>query len=120
MLELGQPGAAAAGKGMLSVLRDDAAVAFLRTSNWRESATAVVGERPWTFANHEEELISRWADDPEGTAVEMRSASLWRGTRRCLSGGQQVAESGSTGGWSPRPTLTAEDPLPLAHQAGGS
>jgi hypothetical protein len=118
MLELGRPGAAAAGTGVLSVLHDGAAGAFLRASNWRESATAVVGERRWTFAKHEGELISRWADDLEGAAVEMRSASLWRGTHR--SGGQQVAVSGSTGGWSPRPTLTAEAPLPPAHQAGGS
>jgi hypothetical protein len=142
MLELGRPGAAAAGTGVLSVLHDGAAGAFLRASNWRKSATAVVGERRWTFAKHEGELISRWADDPEdavrlrarsssfwpgtwsldleGTAIEMRSASLWRGTHRYLAGGQQVAVSGSTGGWSPRPTLTAEAPLPPAHQAGGS
>jgi hypothetical protein len=74
MLELGQPATAAAGTGVLSVLHDGAAGAFLRASNWRES----------------------------------------------LSGGQKIAVSGSTGGWSPRPTLTAEAPLPPAHQAGGS
>jgi hypothetical protein len=27
-----------------------------------------------------------------------------------------VAESGTTGGWSPRPTLTADDRLPLDQQ----
>jgi hypothetical protein len=45
----------------------------------------------------------------------MQAASYWKGTHRYLSGGRQVAESGSTGGWSPRPTLSA-DGLPLEQQ----
>ncbi|MBW8765940.1 MAG: hypothetical protein JF630_06790 [Geodermatophilales bacterium] len=138
MLEVGRSGSAGAAKGELPVLRDGAVVATLRASNWKEAATAVVGERRWVFAKHKGELTGRWADEPEdavrlrarptgfwrsnwsldldGTAVELRSASLWRGTHRYLSGGRQVAQSGWSGSWSRRPTLTAEDSLPLAHQ----
>jgi hypothetical protein len=41
---------------------------------------------------------------------------MWKGTHRYLSGGQQIAESGSTGFWSPRPILDADDALPLHQQ----
>src|SRR3954463_7207314 len=138
MLEVGRSGSAGGAKGELPVLRDGAVVATLRASNWKEAATAVVGERRWVFAKHKRELTGRWADEPEdavrlrarptsfwrttwsldleGTVVELRSASLWRGTPRYLADGRQVALSGWSGRWSRRPTLTAEDSLPLAHQ----
>ena len=48
-----------------------------------------------------------WVLDLEGTPVELEIASRWKGTHRYLTGGRQLAESGTTGGWSPRPTLTA-------------
>jgi hypothetical protein len=46
----------------------------------------------------------------------MQNASMWRGTHRYVSGGRELAESGSTGRWSPRPTLTADAALPLHQQ----
>ncbi len=138
MLELGKPGSGGAGRGVLPVLRDGAAVAILRASSWRDAATAVVGEREWVFAKHRGELTARlsaepegaarmrarktsfwsnsWALDLDGTAVEMRTASLWRGTHKYLVNDRVVAESGSTGGWSPRPRLTAERVLTLDQQ----
>ena len=138
MLELGKAGSAGYAKGELPVLRDGAVVAVLRASNWKEAATAVVGDREWVFAKLNSVLTGRWAEEPpdvvrlqarqaslwkgtwtvdlEGRAVDVRSASMWKGTHRFLSDGRQVAESGSTGGWSPRPTLDAEDALPLHQQ----
>jgi hypothetical protein len=41
---------------------------------------------------------------------------MWKGTHRYLAGGQRIAESGSTGGWSPRPTLDADESVPLHQQ----
>lgn len=138
MLELGKAGSAGKGKGVLPVLRDGALVATLRASNWKEAATAVVRGREWVFAKQKRELTGRWAAEPEGlvrlrarqtsawkgtwtadlegTPVEVRNASLWKGTHRYLAGGRQIAQSGSTGGWSPRPTLDADDSLPVEHQ----
>jgi hypothetical protein len=138
MLEIGRSGSAGVAKGELPVLRDGAVVARLKASNWKEQATAVVGDREWLFTKSKGELTARWAVDPAdsvrlrarqtswwkgtwsvdlaGTGLEMRSASVWKGTHRYLAGGCQVADSGSTGGWSPRPTLTADDSLPLDHQ----
>jgi hypothetical protein len=138
VLELGKAGSAGTGKGVIPVLRDGAVVATLRAANWREAATAIVGDREWVFAKRKGELSARWAAEAEGavrlrarpasfwkgtwslqldgTAVELQNASLWRGTHRYLVGGRQVAESGSTGGWSPRPTLTADATMPLEHQ----
>ena len=138
MLELGRTGTAGAGKGAIPVFRDGSVVATLRASDWKESATAVVGDREWVFSKRKGELTGRWAAEPEGTArvsarqtslwkgtwtadlegrpVDVESASYWKGTHRFLSGGRQVAESGSTGGWSPRPTLSVADELPLDHQ----
>ena len=137
MLEIGKPGSAGYGRGELPVLRDGTVVAVLRASNWKEAATAVVGEREWVFAKTKGGLTGRWATEPddvarlqarqksfwssawtadlEGRPVQVRSASWWRSTRRYLSGNRQIAVSGSTGGWSPRPTLDAED-LPLHQQ----
>src|SRR4051812_19116361 len=138
MLEVGRSGSAGAAKGELPVLRDGAVVATLRASSWKEAATAVVGERRWVFAKHRRGVTGRWAGeaggarrppgpptsfwrttwslDLEGTVLELRSASLWRGTHRYLSDGRRVALSGWSGSWSRRPTLTAEDSLLLAHQ----
>lgn len=138
MLELGKAGTAGVEKGVLPVLRDGVVVARLRASNWKEAATAVIGEREWVLAKHRRELTGRWSVDPEGAArlrarqvsmwkgtweadlegtpVMVQKLSMWKGTHRYTSGGRTVAESGSTGGWSPRPTLTCEASLPLEHQ----
>jgi hypothetical protein len=138
VLELGKAGSAGYPKGELPVLRDGSPVAILRASNWKESATAVVGDREWVFAKRKGELTGRWITEPEGSVrlraaqksfwrgawtvdlegrpVEMQNASMWRGSHRYVSGGRPLAESGSTGGWSPRPTLTADDALPLHQQ----
>jgi hypothetical protein len=138
MLELGKAGAHGYPKGELPVVRDGGVVAVLRASSWKEAATATVGDREWLFVKRKGELTARWATEPEdavrlrarqasfwkgtwtadleGRPVEMENASFWKGTHRYLSGGQRVAESGSTGGWSPRPTLDADDSLPLHQQ----
>ena len=138
MLELGKAGSAGFPKGELPVVRDGSVAAVLRASNWKEAATAVVGDREWVFAKCKGELTGRWATEPEGVvrlrarkssfwkgtwnldlegrSVEMENASMWRGTHRYLSGGRQIARSGSTRGWSPRPTVDAEGWLPLHQQ----
>jgi hypothetical protein len=138
VLELGKPGSAGCGKGELPVLREGAVVAVLRASNWKEAATAVVGEREWVFAKHKGELTGRWVAEPDGAVrLRARQANFWKGTwsldlegrpvvsesvsfwksdRRYGSGSATVAESGSTGGWSPRPTLRADAELPLHQQ----
>ena len=138
MLELGKSGSAGYPKGELPVLRDGSPVALLRASNWKESATAVVGDREWVFVKHKGELVGRWAAEPqdavrlrarqkslwkgtwtvdlEGRPVETENASWWRGTHRYVSAGRQPAESGTTGGWSPRPTLMGDEALPLHQQ----
>src|SRR3954451_19770106 len=137
MLEVGRSGSAGAAKGELPVLRDGAVVATLRVSNWKEAATAVVAGRRWVFAKHKGELTGRWADEPEdavrlrarptgfwrtawsldleGTVVELRSASLWRGTHRYLSGGRRVAQSGWSGRWSRRAALAGGGSPALGH-----
>ncbi len=137
MLELGRAGSAGT-KGEAPVLRDGAVVAVLRVSGWKEAATAVVGDREWAFAKSRGVLTARRSVDPEGTArCTARQASFWRGTwavdlegrqvgveklsmwkmtHRFLVDGRQVAESGTTGSWSPRPTLTADDSLTLDQQ----
>jgi hypothetical protein len=138
VLELGKAGSFGYPRGELPVLRDGSVVAVLRASNWKEAATAVVGARVWLFSKRKGELTARWDVEPQDTArlrasqkslwtgtwtldlegrpVEMQNASMWRGTHRYLTGGRQIAESGSTGGWSPRPTLTVDDALPLHQQ----
>jgi len=137
VLELGKAGSAGTERGVLPVLRDGSVVATLRASNWKESATAVIGERVWVLAKNKRELTGRWAVDPEdavrlrarqisfwkgtwavdldGTPVEMQNVSRWKNAHRYLVDGRQVAESGSTGGWSPRLTLTADPALALDH-----
>ena len=138
MLELGKVGGLGVGSGVRPVLADGAVVATLRASNWREQATALVGEQEWSFGKRTGELRGRWSVDPEdsarlrarqasfwraswvadleGTRVDVEKLSLWTSAHRFLCGGQQVAHSGSTGGWSPRPTLTAAPGMPLHHQ----
>ena len=138
MLELGKAGSAGYPKGELPVLRNGTPVAVLRASNWKEAATAVVGDREWVFTKRKGELRGRWSTEPEDTArlrarsasfwkgtwtldlegrpVELENVSMWRSTHRYVSGGQQLARSGSTGAWSPRPTLDADDALPLHQQ----
>src|SRR5918912_571017 len=127
MLALGKPGSAGTERGTFPVLDDGAVVGTLRAGSWREGATAVLGEQRWTFTRRGRELVGRragepedaarllarqtsfwkgtWAVDVEGTRVEMRPASLWKGTHRFLVDGRVVAESGTTPGWVPRPTL---------------
>jgi hypothetical protein len=138
VLELGKAGSAGYPQGELPVLRDGSVVALLRASNWKEAATAVVGDREWVFAKRKGELTGRWAAEPEGVVrlrarqssfwkrtwsvdlegkpVEVQNASMWTGTHRYLVGEQQVARSGSSGGWAPRPTLDADSSLPLHQQ----
>jgi hypothetical protein len=137
VLELGRAGSAGVGRGVVPVLRDGAVVATLKASNWKEQATAVIGEQEWVFAKQRGVLTARRGADPEGTAVlsarqtswwrgswaldlagtsvEARTASMWKGTHRYLSAGRQIAESGRAGAWSSRLTLTA-DGLPLEQQ----
>jgi hypothetical protein len=138
VLALGKAGSAGTEKGVLPVLRDDAVVASLRASNWKEAATARVGDREWVFAKAKGRLLGRWAADPEdavrlraqqtsfwkgtwegdleGTAIRTEVVSRWKGGHRYLAGDRVVAETGTTGGWSPLPTLTADESLPLDHQ----
>jgi hypothetical protein len=128
VIELGKLGSAGAPKNVAPVLRDGVVVAVLRASNWKEAAFAVVADREWVFTKRKGELTARWAADPDGTvrfrarqtsfwrstwavdlagkSVRVESASAWRGTHRFLVEGQEVAVSGSTGGWGQRPTLT--------------
>jgi hypothetical protein len=138
VLELGKAGSAGAEKGVRPVFRDGTVVAWLRASNWREAATAVIGDREWAFAKGKGRLTGRWAEEPEdvarlqarqasfwksswtaeleGRPVDVQTASMWKGTRRYLVNGQQIAVSGSTGGWSPRPTLQIDGAMPLHQQ----
>ncbi|OMQ15344.1 hypothetical protein A7K94_0210175 [Modestobacter sp. VKM Ac-2676] len=138
MLELGKKGSHGTAKGTVPVLEDDAVVATLRASNWKEAATAEVDGREWQFRRAgSRELTGRWALDPadgvrvrahqdslwrntwsvglEGTPVEVTSPSWWKTSRCYRAGGRLLAESGRTGGWSWRPTLTREPGLSLDH-----
>ena len=97
-----------------------------------------MGGRSWVYSRQGgRELVARWAIDPadavrlrarqesywkgtwtvelDGTTVEVVTASMWKGTRRYLAGGRQLAESGTTGAWSSRPTLTAQPELAVDH-----
>ena len=117
MLELCKAGSAGYATGELPVLRDGAVVAVLCASNWKEAATAVVGDREWVFAKNKGQLTARWAAEPEDVVrLRARQASFWRGTWTVDLEGRQLAESGSTGGWSPWPILDADPVLPLHQQ----
>jgi hypothetical protein len=133
VLELGKAGSTGA-----PVLRDGVVVATLRASSWKEAATALVGDREWVFVKRRGVLTARRSVDPEdsarysarqaslwkgtwtveldGARIDVEKTSLWKATHRYLSAGRPVAESGTTGGWSPRPTLTADDRLSLDQQ----
>jgi len=138
VLELGKSGSHGTGKGVLPVLEDGAVLATLQASNWKEAATADVGGRVWAFQRAgSRELTGRWAAEPsdavrlrarqdsywkgtwsvdlEGTPVEAETASMWKGTHRYATGGQPLAESGTTGGWTAQPSLTAQPQLSLDH-----
>ncbi len=137
MLEIGKSGSSGVGRGVTPVLRDGAVVATLRASGWKEAATARVGDRSWIFAKEKGALTGRWEQDLEdavrlrarqtswwkgtwtvdleGTTVDVETLSRWKTTHRFVSAGRVVAESGTTGGWSPRPTLRTDDSLPLDH-----
>jgi hypothetical protein len=137
VLELGKVGSQGT-RGEAPVLRDGAVVAVLRASSWKEAASALVGDREWVFAKARGVLTARRSVDPEDTAryrarqasfwrstwtvdldgrtIDVEKTSMWKTTHRFLLDGEQVAESGTTGGWSPRPTLTADDRLSLDQQ----
>ena len=137
LLELGKACTGGTEKGVRPVLRDGVVVATLRASIWKEAATAVVENREWVLAKDGRELVGRWPADPAGTArlrarqtswwrgtwdvdleglvLQAARASLWRSALRYTDGDRRVALGGTTGGWSPRPTLTA-DALPLEQQ----
>jgi len=138
VLELGKAGSVGTEKGAIPVLRDSSVVALLRASNWKEAGTATIGTQTWVLAKHKGDLTARWANEPEdavrmrarqaswwkgtwsvdleGTPVQVQSASRWKGTHRYVVDGRVVAESGTTGGWSPRPTLTAPPDMPVHRQ----
>jgi hypothetical protein len=138
VLELGRAGTAGGDRGVRPVLRGDLVVATLRASNWKEAATAVVDDREWVLAKDGRELVARRPADPAGTArlrarrtswwrgtwdvdleglvLQAARASVWRSGLRYSDGGRQVALGGTTGGWSPRPTLRADVDLPLHQQ----
>ncbi|MBB3675855.1 hypothetical protein [Modestobacter versicolor] len=138
MLELGKNGSHGTERGTLPVLSGDAVVATLRASSWKEAATADVQGRSWEFRRAgSRELTGRWSVDPEdavrlrarqlsmwkgtwaveldGLPVEVVSTSWWKHSHRYSAQGRLLADSGSTGGWSPRPTLTPAEGLLLDH-----
>jgi hypothetical protein len=138
VLELGKSGSHGHPKGTVPVLAGEYVVATLEASNWKELATAQVDGRSWDYRKQNGELIGRWVEEPadavrlrarkvsfwrgewavdlEGLQLQMTVASHWKGTHRYSTAGRQVAESGTTGGWSPQPTLTSSSELPLEHQ----
>jgi hypothetical protein len=138
VLELGKPGSAGAETGEWPVLRGGTVVGVLRASNWKEAATAVVAGDEWLFAKTRGELTGRRATDPEGsvrlrarqtsfwrgswtvdlagTAVDVETASVWKGTHRYVSGGRPLGESAYVRGWSPRPRVILDPALPLEQQ----
>jgi len=117
VLELGRSGTQGAAKGTMPVLSDGAVVATLHASNWKEAATAEIGSRSWVFSKRGRELTGRWAAEPaDAVRLRARETSWWKGTHRYTTGGRQLAESGTTGSSSPRPTLSAAADLSLDTQ----
>nr|WP_211661042.1 hypothetical protein [Modestobacter muralis] len=136
-MKLGKRGSHGTPQGAVPVLDGGAVVATLHALNWKEVATAEVGARSWVFGKAGRELTGRWAVDPEdavrlrarqtsywngtwtaeldGVPVEVTSASRWKGTHRYRVDGRPLAESGTTGSWNPRPTLTTAPDLSLDH-----
>jgi len=136
VLELGKNGSHGVEKGVVPVLENGVVVATLRAPNWKEAATAEVQARSWVFRRaSNRELTGRMAADPddavrlrarqesylrdtwtvelEGLPVEVSTVSRWKGTHRYSAQGRPLAESGTTGGWSPQPTLTVQPGLSL-------
>jgi hypothetical protein len=138
VLELGKPGTSGVDRESMPVLRDGALVGSLHAAPWREEATARAGDREWVFTRRGRELVGRWAVDPQeavrlsarpvslwkgtwtadldGTAVEIRPGSWWKGDRRYVVDGREIGSSGNTSRWVPRPTLSLEGPLGLDAQ----
>jgi hypothetical protein len=139
VLELGRAGDHDTARREVPVLRDGRPVGRVRSTDfWREASIAVVGDREWVLERRRGALVGRWSVDPEDaariraeqtsmwrgtwrvdlgdTVVDVVPASWWKGTYRFTVGERTVADSGSTSGWSPRPTLTASDDLPLDAQ----
>src|SRR4051812_8806718 len=79
MLELGRAGSLGYPKGEAPILRDGTVVAVLRASNWKEAATAVIGEGVWVFAKRRGRLLGRWAAEPEDAAgLTAGQTSVWK------------------------------------------
>jgi hypothetical protein len=138
VLELGKAGAHGVPGYLAPVLADGEVVAALPASIRKGATAATIGQRGWTLTAERCELTARWDTDPagtarlrarqpswrssweldlEGTPVEVRTVSGWRGTRHYLVGGCSVAVGGTGAGWwSPRPTLDAGPSLPLERQ----
>ena len=137
MLELGKAGSAGVDRHVVPVLRDGAVVATLHGKRSKQPGTATIGTQTWVLEQTARELTARLPGEPEGTArlrarrtsmwrgtwtadlegapVEVQTASVWKSTRRYLVAGRVVAESGTTGSWSPRTTLTTQPDLPAHH-----
>lgn len=125
------------------IQRGEEVVAVLSASNWKEEATVSHGEIVWTLRSRKGRLIGALSTDPEitdsgeqarlvaeqtswwrgtwdltleGVRYTLSPKSVWRGTHRIERSGQEVAVSGTTGGWSPRVTLEAAADVPLHHQ----
>jgi len=55
-------------------------VATLRASDWKERATATIGDQEWVYAKQRRQLTGRRSQDPEGTArCSARQVSVWKG-----------------------------------------
>jgi hypothetical protein len=131
VLELGKPGTHGVDRETMPVVRDGALVGSLRAAPYREQATARAGDREWVFSRGGRELVGRWAVEPEqanrfsarpvslwkgtwtadldGTAVEIRPGSWWKGDRRYVVDGREIGASGNTSRWVPRPTLDLDE-----------
>ncbi|MCA0143849.1 hypothetical protein [Blastococcus sp. LR1] len=138
MLELGKAGSLGVDKHDVPVVRDGAVVATLHGKRSKQPGTATIGAQTWLLEQSSKELTARlpgepehaarlrasrvsmwkgtWTAELEGTPVQVQTASHWTSTHRYLIGERVIAETGSTGGWAPRATLTAEPDLPLHHQ----
>lgn len=125
------------------ILRGDEIVATLRASNWKEEATLIRAGTEWALSRKKGRLIGTLTSDPQmsdtgeqarfraeqvslwkgtweltldGIRYALGPKSIWRGTQTVSRGGQEVAVSGKTKGWSARVTLEAANDVPLDHQ----